>query len=115
MAINIDSGSICSWQHVISQGAVSIAVSGQLPTGCIPLYLTIYESQNKLDYDEETGCLKKFNYLALYHNTLLKESLQQLRCKYPDVKIIYADYYEPVLKLVKSPENYGTDYFLLHD
>lgn len=101
-------------QHVISQGAVSIAVAGQLPIGCTPLFLTIYESQNKHDYDEE-GCLKKINYLALYHNTLLKKSLKQLHCKYPQVKIVYADYYEPVLELVKSSEHYGNNYFLLHD
>jgi GDSL-like Lipase/Acylhydrolase len=96
---------------VISQGAASILVSGQLPIGCEPLFLTIYESQNKHDYDEETGCLKNFNYLALYHNTLLKQSLKQLSFKYPQVKIAYADYYDPVLELVKSPEHYGNNYF----
>ncbi|KAF3328562.1 GDSL esterase/lipase [Carex littledalei] len=93
-------------EHVISQGAVSIAVSGQLPTGCIPLVLTLFASRHKYDYDEQTGCSKKFNYLALYHNALLEESLKQLRGKYPQVKITYADYYKPVLNLVKSPELY---------
>ncbi|KAJ4765793.1 GDSL esterase/lipase [Rhynchospora pubera] len=94
-------------EHVISKGAVNIAVSGQLPTGCVPLYLTIHASHHKHDYEEETGCLKKYNYLALYHNALLEESLKQLRCKYPLIKIIYADYYMPVLKLVKSSKHYG--------
>ncbi|XP_078174253.1 GDSL esterase/lipase At1g28600-like isoform X2 [Carex rostrata] len=94
-------------EHVIRHGAVSIVVSGQLPTGCVPLFLTLYASPHKHDYDEETGCLKSFNYLALHHNTLLVELLKQLRSKYPQVKIAYADFYNPVLNLVQSPERYG--------
>ncbi|KAJ3694236.1 hypothetical protein LUZ60_009716 [Juncus effusus] len=96
-----------SIEHVISQGAVNIAVSGQLPVGCVPLFLTLFASHHKHDYDRKTGCLKNFNYLALYHNTILKESLEKLRIKYPHVTISYADYYKPVLKLVKSPKHYG--------
>jgi hypothetical protein len=54
-----------------------------------------------------TGCLKKHNALAHYHNSALFEAVYRLRCKYPAAKIIYADYYAPVIAFLKKPKRFG--------
>ncbi|KAJ3694235.1 hypothetical protein LUZ60_009715 [Juncus effusus] len=92
---------------MIGDGAVILAISGQLPTGCVPLFLTLFPSSNKLDYESNTGCLKIYNDLATYHNLLLSQELMRLRGKYPHVKISYTDYYDPVQNIVKNSEKFG--------
>ena len=47
-------------QRLIKLGAKHIVVPGNLPTGCIPIILTLYASPNKADYDRY-GCLTKYN------------------------------------------------------
>lgn len=95
-----------SHQAVIKEGARTVVVPGQLPTGCIPIMLTLYASPNKRDYDS-TGCLRKYNALARYHNAVLFESVYRLRQKYPAAKIVYADYYAPLIAFLKKPKTYG--------
>lgn len=99
-------------QAVIQEGAKYVVVPGQLPTGCIPIILTLYASPNKTDYDARTGCLKRFNALAHYHNSALFEAVSRLRYKYPAAKIIYADYYEPVIAFLEKPARFGK-YFVV--
>lgn len=67
-------------QGLIQHGAKHIVVPGNLPTGCIPIALTLYASPNKSDYDQH-GCLKKLNGLAHYHNALLLNQVELLRNK----------------------------------
>ncbi|XP_024315426.1 GDSL esterase/lipase At5g45910 isoform X1 [Brachypodium distachyon] len=93
-------------EAVIKEGARTVVVPGQLPTGCIPIMLTLYASPNKRDYDS-TGCLRKYNALARYHNAVLFESVYRLRQKYPAAKIVYADYYAPLIAFLKKPKTYG--------
>ena len=94
-------------QAVLKEGGRYVVVPGQLPTGCIPIMLTLYASPNKRDYDPRTGCLRKYNALARYHNSALFEAVYRLRCKYPAAKIIYADYYAPVIAFLKKPARFG--------
>ncbi|KAK4259674.1 hypothetical protein QN277_005982 [Acacia crassicarpa] len=49
--------------ELIDLGAQTLMVPGNLPIGCIPLYLTMYESQDKDEYDQ-AGCLKWLNKFA---------------------------------------------------
>lgn len=84
-----------------------MTVAGQLPTGCVPIILTLFQSSNTGDYEANTGCLKKYNDLAFYHNLLLRQELMQLRGKYPHVKLSYTNYYDPVINMVKSPNQFG--------
>ncbi|KAJ4794664.1 GDSL esterase/lipase [Rhynchospora pubera] len=90
-------------EQVISAGAVTLAVAGQLPTGCIPIILTLFQSSNSDDYEANTGCLTAYNNLAMYHNVLLRQELMRLRSKYPHVKLSYTNYYDPIINIVKSP------------
>lgn len=93
-------------QRLIKLGAKRIVVPGNLPTGCIPIMLTLYASPNKRDYDTN-GCLVKLNGLARYHNALLWREVRALRTKYPDTKIAYADYFKPVVKFLQKPTKFG--------
>ncbi|XP_072965411.1 GDSL esterase/lipase At5g45910-like [Typha angustifolia] len=94
-------------EKLIQEGAVHLVVPGNIPTGCIPILLTVYQSSNEEDYDPRTGCLKDLNALGSYHNSMLREAVQKLRCKYPHATIINADYYTPYIKFATKPERFG--------
>lgn len=87
-------------------GAVDIVVPGVLPIGCFPLYLTLFQSSNPGNYDQN-GCLKNFNSLSSYHNSLLMQTISNLRGKYPGARIMYADFYNQVQQMVQSPQSFG--------
>ena len=82
-------------------------VPGNLPIGCIPNYLFVFRSDNKGDYEAETGCIGWLNELARYHNELLIEELERLRQLHPGVTIVYADYYGAAMEVFISPQRYG--------
>jgi phospholipase/lecithinase/hemolysin len=93
-------------ETLLKEGALNIVLPGNGPTGCIPRQLTIYASTNKLDYDH-LGCLKEYNTIGFYHNTKLKELVEQLKVAYPQARIIYADYYEPMIQFLQNPDKFG--------
>ncbi|KAI3872865.1 hypothetical protein MKX03_029154 [Papaver bracteatum] len=91
---------------LIKEGAVTFMVPGNLPIGCSAVYLTLFQSPNKEDYDE-SGCIKWLNDFSVYHNKFLQKELSVLREEYPSVKIIYVDYYNIAMKFYQSPELLG--------
>ncbi|KAJ3694261.1 hypothetical protein LUZ60_009741 [Juncus effusus] len=93
-------------ETLVKQGAVHLVLPGNIPTGCIPITLTLYPSANKADYDP-LGCLTKFNSIGFYHNSLLKKAVLKLQCKYPNTRISYADYYTPVIQFLHRPKKFG--------
>ncbi|RWR97472.1 Lipase_GDSL domain-containing protein [Cinnamomum micranthum f. kanehirae] len=93
--------------RLIEQGALNLLVPGNLPIGCSTLYLTLFYTPNKEEYDPRNGCLKALNGFSKYHNSLLKAALKKLRQKYPHAKIIYADYYGAAFKFFHSPSHFG--------
>ncbi|CAL4966017.1 unnamed protein product [Urochloa decumbens] len=95
-------------ERLIQLGARRIVVPGILPTGCIPIMLTLYASPNKADYDRY-GCLDKYNALSRYHDKLLRSEIKALRNTYPHAKIAFADYYRPVLAFLHNPHLFGFD------
>ncbi|XP_062162707.1 GDSL esterase/lipase At5g45910-like [Alnus glutinosa] len=92
---------------LIEEGAVELLVPGNLPIGCSAVYMTLFGSPNKADYDPTNGCLKAFNGFSKYHNNQLKLGLQALREKYPHARIIYADYYGAAKRFFHAPRHYG--------
>ncbi|KAE9452518.1 hypothetical protein C3L33_15582, partial [Rhododendron williamsianum] len=88
------------------EGAAELVVPGNLPIGCSAVYLTLFQSPNKTSYDQN-GCLKKYNAFSKYHNAQLKLALEKLRQKYPQAKIIYADYYGAAKQLFHAPLHHG--------
>ncbi|XP_031102597.1 GDSL esterase/lipase At1g28610-like [Ipomoea triloba] len=92
---------------LIELGATTIMVPGILPDGCIGSVLTEFESDNKEDYDPDTGCLTWVNELSEYHNQHLQQRLNTIQHHNPDVVIIYADFYNATMELYRHPEKYG--------
>ncbi|XP_066318215.1 GDSL esterase/lipase At5g45910-like [Miscanthus floridulus] len=93
-------------EALIAEGAVEMIVPGVMPTGCFPVYL------NMLDVSEEgkgsrSGCVRQYNTFSWVHNAHLKAMLEKLRAKHPNVRIIYGDYYTPVIQFMLQPEKFG--------
>ncbi|BAS94802.1 Os05g0506700 [Oryza sativa Japonica Group] len=63
-------------------------------------------SPNRTDYDG-LGCLRAINSVAKRHNTLLRAALVRLRRKYPHAKIIFADFYQPIIRVTQEPRRFG--------
>lgn len=91
---------------LIEEGAKELVVPGNFPIGCLGAYLTLFETKDKTAYDEN-GCLKAHNTFSKYHNAQLKLSLEKLRHKYPQARIIYADYYGAAKALFHIPHHLG--------
>jgi hypothetical protein len=81
-------------------------VPGVMPSGCFPVYLTMY-ADPKEEHGPRTGCLKRFNTFSWVHNAMLKRALDKLRAKHPGVRIIYGDYFTPVIQFILQPEKFG--------
>ncbi|CAM0912673.1 unnamed protein product [Alopecurus aequalis] len=94
-------------EAILDEGARHVVVPGNLPAGCIPITLTMYATEDQSEYDPATGCLTKFNNVALYHNALLRVAVDQLQQRRPDSRIIYADYYTPYIQFTRTPDLYG--------
>ncbi|KAF8700789.1 hypothetical protein HU200_034146 [Digitaria exilis] len=90
-------------KRLIAHGAVHIVVPGILPTGCLPLFLTLFTDDERDQY----GCLKTYNRLTEYHNSMLRKQLQILQGKHRSTRIMYADYYSQVYKMVQQPKKFG--------
>ncbi|KAF0920967.1 hypothetical protein E2562_037853 [Oryza meyeriana var. granulata] len=88
-------------------GAKAVVVPGIPPLGCIPPNLAMFPSADPAGYESGTGCLKQFNEIAVYHNTLLQNSLKKVQKNHADVRVIYADFFSPVIRIVESPVTFG--------
>ncbi|XP_039686918.1 GDSL esterase/lipase At5g45910 [Medicago truncatula] len=95
---------------LIKEGAVEIVVPGNFPIGCGASLLALATGYgNKTENYDEFGCFKAFNTMAEYFNDKLIYSINTLRENYPNVKIIYFDYYNAAKRLYEAPEQYGFD------
>ncbi|KAJ4837569.1 hypothetical protein Tsubulata_038148 [Turnera subulata] len=80
--------------RVIGYGARHIIVPGNFPLGCMPYYLTKFQTSNMDAYDE-FHCLKEFNDFSNYHNDHLKQAIKDLKEMNENINIVYGDYYGP--------------------
>jgi GDSL-like Lipase/Acylhydrolase len=92
---------------LIQLGAKTLVVPGNFPIGCVPLYLVVYQSDNEKDYDPKTGCINWLNEFVEYHNGMIINKINSLRQSYPNVTIIYADYYETSMNIFRYPLQFG--------
>ncbi|CAL9779809.1 unnamed protein product [Musa acuminata subsp. burmannicoides] len=92
---------------LIKLGAKNLVVPGNLPIGCVPVYLTQFQTQKLEDYDAKTGCIKWLNEFSQYHNRLLQDEIERVRGLHPNATIAYADYYESAMRLFESPKQFG--------
>ncbi|XP_073157111.1 GDSL esterase/lipase At1g28570-like [Henckelia pumila] len=96
-------------QELIQLGAKTILVPGNFPIGCFPGFLKMSNSDNykNSSYDPKTGCVNWLNELSRHHNELLQKELNRVQDLHPHVSIIYADYYNALLKIYLSPREFG--------
>ncbi|XP_006651412.3 GDSL esterase/lipase At1g31550-like [Oryza brachyantha] len=90
---------------LIDLGAKTMLVPGIPPMGCIPRFLNLFPSKNPNDYDK-LGCLKWLNNFSQYHNHALNQMLHGIH-RDTKVTLIYLDYYEAMLKIIRSPQHNG--------
>ncbi|TVU22869.1 hypothetical protein EJB05_32590 [Eragrostis curvula] len=93
-------------ERIIKQGGKSVVMPGIPPLGCSPTNLALLPSDDPNNYDA-TGCLKQLNDLSVYHNSLLQEAVNKVQTKYPNVRVIYADFYTPVMDIIECPDKLG--------
>uniref|UniRef100_R7W0D0 GDSL esterase/lipase n=1 Tax=Aegilops tauschii TaxID=37682 RepID=R7W0D0_AEGTA len=92
-------------EQLIAEGAKDLIVPGVMPSGCFPVYLSMYVDP-KEGYGPRSGCLKRFNTFSWVHNAMLKRALEKLRAKHPGVRIVYGDYFTPVIQFLLQPEKF---------
>ncbi|RLN00095.1 GDSL esterase/lipase [Panicum miliaceum] len=78
-----------------------------IPSGCAPPVLVTFADSDASEYDAATGCLKEPNEIVTLHNSLLRDAVEKLRAKHPDVAIIHTDLFNHVTEMVQSPEKFG--------
>nr|PNR35767.1 hypothetical protein PHYPA_021617 [Physcomitrium patens] len=93
-------------QRLSKLGAKSILIVNVVPLGCTPALLTIYYQDSASNYDGH-GCLKNINRISKYHNTLLANSVNDLRHRHQHVTFYLADYYRAYRKVLRMPSDYG--------
>ncbi|KAL6202473.1 hypothetical protein ACLB2K_026181 [Fragaria x ananassa] len=93
--------------ELIELGAVTLVVPGNFPIGCLPIYLTKFQTSDKGQYNSSTGCLNWLNKFAEYHNDQLQIELSRIQRLHPNINIIYADYYNAVMHFYHSPDQFG--------
>ncbi|KAK1276817.1 GDSL esterase/lipase [Acorus gramineus] len=92
---------------LIEQGVMELVIPGLIPLGCSASFLTRFRSNNEKDYDPQNGCLKRYNDLSEYHEVSLQHAVKQLRLVYPQVKIVYANWYGASIRFYNSPHQFG--------
>uniref|UniRef100_A0ACD5XQE2 Uncharacterized protein n=1 Tax=Avena sativa TaxID=4498 RepID=A0ACD5XQE2_AVESA len=95
-------------QKLITFAAVDILVSNIAPMGCLPLYLNIFRSSDKSDYDKY-GCLRNYNALFTRHNSFLQRGLSKLQKNHPCTRIMYANLASHIYQIVQDPRKFGFD------
>ncbi|XP_019099258.1 PREDICTED: GDSL esterase/lipase At1g28580-like [Camelina sativa] len=93
--------------ELIDMGGRTFLVPGDFPLGCSAIYLTSYQTSNMEAYDPLTGCLTWLNKFGENHNKQLQAELNRLLKLYPHVNIIYADYYNALLRIYQEPSKFG--------
>ncbi|KAF8714302.1 hypothetical protein HU200_027762 [Digitaria exilis] len=92
------------------EGAKTVVVPGIPPMGCSPPNLVFFPSTDPAGYDPRTGCLKQFNDLVIYHNSLLQEAIKNVQKKHRNARVIYADFFTPIIDIIVSPQKLGGKY-----
>ncbi|XP_021750632.1 acetylajmalan esterase-like [Chenopodium quinoa] len=95
-----------SVKDVINLGATKVVVPGNFAIGCMPIYLSTFKANDSNMYDE-LHCLKGLNGFATFQNDRLQEALKELQGQYPNVAIVYADYFNALKGLIQNAASHG--------
>ncbi|KAM3378163.1 hypothetical protein P3S68_010576 [Capsicum galapagoense] len=95
-------------KRAIGFGATRIIVPGNFPIGCVPIFLTQFRTDNSTAYDEY-HCLKNLNNFAIFYNHYLQQAIDELKKEYPNITLVYGDYYNAYMWLLKNVVRLGFD------
>ncbi|CAA7036102.1 unnamed protein product [Microthlaspi erraticum] len=95
-------------REVIRAGAVNVVIPGNFPVGCFPIYLMSFPVYDPRAYDDK-GCLKHLNGFAMDHNNQLQEAVASLKMEFPNVVIVYGDYYNAFQSVLRLASALGFD------
>ncbi|XP_038696958.1 esterase-like [Tripterygium wilfordii] len=84
-------------------GGRSVWIHNTGPIGCLSFSLVSAPSAEK----DSVGCVKSYNELAQYFNSMLKEAVRQLRMNFSDAAFTYVDVYSVKYSLFQEPKKYG--------
>uniref|UniRef100_A0A803MJB1 Uncharacterized protein n=1 Tax=Chenopodium quinoa TaxID=63459 RepID=A0A803MJB1_CHEQI len=93
-------------KEVINLGGTKVVIPGNFAIGCMPIYLSAFETNDPNMYDE-LQCLKGLNGFATYQNVRLQEAIKDLQTQYPIVAIVYADYFNALKGLLQNVASNG--------
>lgn len=93
-------------QEVISLGATRVIVPGNFAIGCMPVYLTGFETSDSMMYDN-MKCLQNLNEFAMFQNSRLQQALAKLQKHNPNVTIVYSDYFNAMKDLLQDAPSHG--------
>ncbi|CAO2161587.1 unnamed protein product [Urochloa humidicola] len=94
-------------EKLIEEGAKTVLVVGIPPFGCAPSSLVLFANQTDGEHEPDTGCLKDLNLLSKEHNRQLRRALARLRRRHPGARLVYADFYAPIIDFAVAPGRYG--------
>lgn len=80
-----------------------MVVQGLPPTGCLTLSLFLAPSNDR----DTMGCVASANKQSSAHNAALKAKLDVFRKQYPQSIIVYADFYNSYLTVMRNLGKYG--------
>lgn len=92
-------------QELYSLGLRIMVVAGLPPIGCLPFQRAV----ENLFMNE---CLKNQNLDSQSYNEKLKKSLQNIQKNLKGSTLLYADIYNPIMKMINNPQNYGSKNFI---
>lgn len=83
-------------------GARRIGVTTLPPLGCLPAAITMFGGIGS------NRCVERLNRDAVSFNTKLNNTSVNLANKFPGLKLVVFDIYNPLLNMVMKPEENGT-------
>ncbi|KAK9705494.1 hypothetical protein RND81_07G061200 [Saponaria officinalis] len=95
-------------EEIIDLGATQIVIPGNFPIGCMPIYLTLFKT-NDINMYDEMKCLKEYNGHAQFHNDLLQQTIIELQNGHSNVTIIYMDYFGALKEILQHASSLGFD------
>ncbi|KAM7506027.1 hypothetical protein LguiB_004931 [Lonicera macranthoides] len=95
-------------QGLLDQGAQRIAYAGLPPLGCIPSSISSY-SNNTANELFMRNCVEYLNTVAKDFNVMLQGELRTMHSQIHGSKIVYVDFYGPVIDTIKNPQKYRFD------
>lgn len=99
-----------NFQEIYAFGGRTFFVLNLAPIGCYPAFL-VELPHNSTDIDVY-GCLLSYNKAVGDYNSMLKETLDQMRNDLPKANLIHVDLHSMLLDLFRHPTAYGKIFIL---